>query len=421
LRDSDQQEFGVWMRFSRLAAVACAAVFCLLISGCGDTFRPVATPLPQSTADPQTFRLAVFISGSAAAQGQVSDVNAAGDTISAVTPVGTNPVFALAESSRVVTADLDSDTVTSFSQLTLSTSLSILGLTTTTLPKGARPTSLADANNSIFVGESGRGVVGVLAGSPLALTTEIPVGGNPVALAALPSGQKVYAVNQSSSSVTAISTADNTLAATVTVGSNPVWAVASSDSTRVYVINQGSNSVSVIDAATDTLISTVTVGSAPNYAVFDAKLQRLLVTNPGSNTLSVINADPVSPAYLTVSTVNVGSGPTSVTALANGTKIYVANKVSNNVTVINSTSLAPTSTIPVGTTPVWIASDSPSAKVFVANTASQNFSIIQTSNDSEVKDASGNAVRLPAPNVDPTCTGAACVRQTPVFVAVTPS
>jgi YVTN family beta-propeller protein len=168
-------------------------------------------------------------------------------------------------------------------------------------------------------------------------------------------------------------------------------------------------------------MNTVNVGTSPNYAFFDGKLQRLLVTNPGSNTLSVINADPLSPAYLNVTTVNVGTTPTSVTALADGTKIYVANKASNNVTVINATSLAVSSTMPVGTTPVWIASDSGSLKVFVANMASQNFSIIQTSNDSEVKDASGNAVRLPAPNVDPTCTGAACVRQTPVFVAVTPS
>ncbi len=408
------------MRFSRLAAVAGAALFCVLISGCGDTFRPVATPLPQQTGDPQTFRLAVFVSGSPGIQGQVSDLNASGDNVSAVTRVGTNPVFALAELSRVVTADFDSDTVTSFSQLDLSNTLTITGLTTTTLPKGAKPISLADANNSVYVAESGRGVVGVLAGSPLALTTEIPVGGNPVALAALPNGQKVYAVNQAGGSVVAIATPDNTVAATVTVGTSPVWAVASVDSTRLYVVNQGSNNVSVIDPNTNTLMSTVNVGTSPNYAFFDGKLQRLLVTNPGSNTLSVINADPLSPAYLSVTTVNVGAKPASVTALADGTKIYVANKGSNSVTVINATSLAVSSTVPVGTTPVWIASDSPSLKVFVANMASQNFSIIQTSNDSEVKDASGNPVRPSAPNVDPNCTGTGCAKETPVFVAVTP-
>jgi YVTN family beta-propeller protein len=407
------------MRFSSLASVAGALLLCMLISGCGDTFRPVATPLPQSTADPQSFRLAVFVSGSSGAQGQVTDVNASGDSVSAVTPVGTNPVFALAEASRVATADSGSDTVTSFSQLNFSGALTIIGPNTTTLPKGAKPVSLADANNSVYVAESGRGVVGVLAGSPLALTTEIPVTGTPISLAALPNGQKVYVVNQGGS-VNAIATADNALGTTVTVGSNPVWAVASADSTRLYVVNQGSNNVSVIDATTDAVIATVAVGSSPNYAFFDGKLQRLLVTNPGSNTLSVINADPVSPVYLTVTTVNVGTAPSSVTALADGTKIYVANTTSNNVTVINSTGLAVTSTIPVGTTPVWIASDSPSTKVFVANSASQNFSIIQTSNDSEVKDLSGNPIRLSAPNVDPTCSGASCAKQTPVFVAVTP-
>jgi YVTN family beta-propeller protein len=186
------------------------------------------------------------------------------------------------------------------------------------------------------------------------------------------------------------------------------------------VVNQGSNNISVIDATTDALITTVAVGTSPNYAVFDAQLQRLLVTNPGANTLSIINADPASPAYLNVTNVTVGTGPSSVTALANGTKIYVANKTSNSVTVINSTSLAVTGTVPVGTTPVWIASDSQSSKVFVANMASQNFSMIQTSNDSELKDATGTPIRLSAPNVVPTCTGASCAKQTPVFVAVTP-
>src|SRR4051812_49014677 len=45
IRAVNQIHSGVGMKFSRLTALAWVAVFCFLICGCGDTFRPVATPL----------------------------------------------------------------------------------------------------------------------------------------------------------------------------------------------------------------------------------------------------------------------------------------------------------------------------------------------------------------------------------------
>jgi YVTN family beta-propeller protein len=264
-------------------------------------------------------------------------------------------------------------------------------------------------------------------GFPLALQTEIPVGTNPVNLALLPSSSKLYVVNRGSNSVTVISAANNTVVATIPVGSNPVWTVASADSSRVFVVNQGSGNVSVVDATSDTVIATVTVGSSPNYAVFDARNQRVVVTNPGSNTVSVINADPTSPAFKNVTNVAVGVNPVSATALADGTRIYVANTGSNSVSVINSLSLAVSKTISLSSTitvadqtpsPVWIASDSQSLKVFTANRDSRNASVILTSTDSELSDANGKPIRIAAPNVDPTCNGASCVRLSPVFIAV---
>jgi hypothetical protein len=43
--------------------------------------------------------------------------------------------------------------------------------------------------------------------------------------------------------------------------------------------------------------------------------------------------------------------------------------------------------------------------------------VILTSTDSELSDSTGKPIRIPAPNADPTCTGA-CVRLSPVFIAV---
>ena len=301
------------------------------------------------------------------------------------------------------------------------------------MPQGAKPFSVADASGTFYVAESGRNVVGVLGGSPLALAAEIPVGLTPVNLAVLPNSTKIYVVNQGDSSVTVISTANNSVLATITVGSNPVWAVASTDSSRVYVVNQGSNSVSVIDATIDKLAALpcsatpcaanpVPVGNAPNYAIFDGRNQRVLVTNPSSSSVTAINADPTSPNYLLNSkNIGVGASPRSLTALANGTRVYVANTGSNSVSVINSLSLAVTKTIAVGTSPVSISSDAASSKVMTANRDSFDASVILTSTDSELTDAAGKPERILAPQVDPSCapsSTAVCPRLSPVFISI---
>jgi len=436
------------MKFARLAALALAVVVFLLICGCGDTFRPVATPLPQPSPDPQAFRLAVMGAcelgagglspcNPSGARSQVSDVNVSGDSVEGVVPVGLSPVFALVQvtpvidSATVTTADFDNDTITQHTDthgVTAGQFPNVSAPTTIGLPAGAHPISLGNANGTVYVAEFGRNVVGVIGGFPLALTTEIPVGTNPVNIAVLPSGKKVYVINRGDASVTVISAADNSVVATIPVGSSPVWAVASADSSRVFVVNQGSGTVSVIDATSDTVIATISVGTAPNYAVFDARNQRVVVTNPGSNSVSVINADPTSPAFKNVTNVAVGVNPVCVTALLDGTRIYVANSGSNSVSVINSLSLAVSKTIslvsavtPADQTPspVWIASDSASLKVMTANRDSRNASVILTATDSELTDkTTGNPVRIPAPNVDPTCTGSSCVRLSPVFIAI---
>jgi YVTN family beta-propeller protein len=434
------------MKFSSLLAAAWAMVVSCLICGCGDTFRPVATPLPQPSPDPQAFRLAVFTSCqldpnppdpnnplclATGATSQASDVNVSGDTIEGVVPVGHSPIFALVQNNsglaavQVTTADFDNDTVTQHGDSHLSNPAIVSAPVTIGLTPGAKPTFIASAGSALYVAESGLNVVGVLGGFPLALTAEIPVGATPMNLTVLPNSTKIYVVNQASGNVTVISTADNSVLTTVPVGTAPVWAVASADSSHVYVVNQGSGTVSVIDATSDTVVANLQVGTAPNYAAFDAKNQRVLVTNPKSSSLSVISADPTSPLFLkSVTNVTVGANPRSVTPLADGTRVYVANTGSNSVSVINSLNLAVSKTIPVGKSPVWISSDADSTKVMTANRDSFDASVILTSTDSELTDTAGNPQRILAPPVnpnDPNCaptTTMGCARLSPIFISI---
>jgi YVTN family beta-propeller protein len=343
-----------------------------------------------------------------------------GDSVTAITPVGRSPINALVEAALAVTADRDSDSVTTFLTTLVSTP------STTGLPSGARPTSLVNANGTIYVTESGRNVVAVLGGSASAISAEVPVGVNPVNLTVLPNGKKIYVVNRGDNSVTVIDTSDKSVVTTLSdpLASTPVWAVPSADSSHVYVVNQGSSNVTVINATNDSVIANLAVGTSPNYAVFDTQNQRVVITNPAAGSISVINADATSPLFNTVKTITVGTNPMSVTALADGTRLYVANTGSNSVSVINGLSLTVTKTIPVGTSPVSIASDAESAKVFTANRDSFDVSIINTSTDSEVTDLTGAVVRIQAPQIDPNCVsvqgGTQCPKLNPIFVAVGP-
>lgn len=425
------------MKFSNLAATAVGAAICALICGCGDTFRPVATPLPQASPVPQTARFATFTSCAfsktlnggqgdcdpAGAPGTSTDIDVSGDSVAGVTTVGVSPVNALVGSSVVITADRDSGTITSYLR---SSALAFGAPITTGLPSGSTPVALVNANGTTYVAESGRNVVGVLGGSPLSLSAEVPVGTHPVALAVLPNGKKIYVANQADNTVTVIDTSDNSVVTTVGVGSSPISVVPSADSSHVYVVNQGSSNVSVIDATNDQVIATLAVGSGPNSAVFDTQNQRVIVTNPGSGSISVINADPTSPQFKTVSgPIAVGINPLSVTALADGSRLYVANTGSNSVSVINSLSLTVTKTIPipslvqgvVNTSPISIASDQESTKVFTANRDSHDVSIINTATDTELKDGSGNIVRIQAPACP---AGSNCQQLNPIFISVGP-
>jgi YVTN family beta-propeller protein len=408
------------LRLIKNALIAFMGWSLLLLSGCGDTFRPTPNLLRTPSPDPQDAHLVELLSSSPGANGISTEINSSGDTVVGQLTVGHNPVYAFVNSGQVITANQDDDSVSQYTRIFFTGSTDaripfLPSVATTSLNPGSKPAFVVQARSNVYVANSGLGTVGVITAGTLA--SEMAVGSNPIALAALSNGSKVYCVNHVSGNVSVISTLDNTVVATVSVGASPVWAVSSADNARVFVVNQGSNNVSVIDTGSDTVVATIAVGTGPNYATFDSSRQRVYVTNPGSNNLSILNADPNSGLGV-IATVAVGATPLSVTALADGSRAYVANSGDNSVSVINTLSNTVTKTISVGTNPVWISSSGDSRKVYTANRRSQDVSVIRTINDSEITDASGNVMRIPLPKIDSSCTSN-CVRQTPISVNAT--
>ncbi|MGH9670758.1 MAG: YncE family protein [Terriglobales bacterium] len=387
---------------TRLAAVAAVALLALIWLGCGNEFRPVATPTFPPGGDPQGQRQAVAVNNAGGAIGSTTHINVSGDTVVGSHTTGKGPVHAgtTPGGGRIFVANKDDDSVTTYL-----TFLASALPTTISLPVGSVPVFAHTTQASrMYIANSGTGTVGVIDVNTNVLTDLVGVGSNPVSLAEMPGGSKLYCVNQGSNDVTVISTVDKLVVATIPVGNLPSFAVSNDTGAFIFVANQGDGTVSVIDTATDLVTATLTVASptgAPNFLFFDNSLKRVYVTNSGDGTVSIIRTDVSPPPVVLGTPVTVGTTPLSVTALADGSRAYVANSGSNTVSVINTSNNTVSKTIAVGTNPVSIASSSDSTKVYVANRGSNNISVIRTSNDTELTDNNGQPVRIPSTSPQP--------------------
>ncbi len=412
-------------RAAVLAAVFSLGLFC---SGCGDVFRPVATPVPQPGGDPQRTAHALVVSSNGSSLGTAVVIDVSGDTNVGTFTVGRNPVHAASISGTDLVVNRDDHNVNAFSLAVVGSQqdppnniISLPGPTPSSPnDPSASPVFVTVAQGKVFVAEPGL-VPPMVANISLASippsVSHIPVGNNPVALVVTPDGTKLYCLNKDDGTVSVIFPALNQVVGNpIAVGASPVWGAVSRDGSRVFVLNRGSSTVSVIDTTigptTDTVINTLSVGAGPNYIVYQASQNRAYVTSPGDNSLSIIeNATGTAPTVTIRSLAGApcnAQHPVSVTALADGTRVYVADDATNSVCVLNTTTNTFTKSIAVGTTPVFIASDPGSTRVYTANSGSGDVSIIQTSSDTTVKQNDGTTPLTIS-------TGG-----TPTFIAITP-
>ncbi len=367
------------MRVLRKTGLAVVLLLTLLWLGCGDVFRPVATPILKPGGDPSAFRFLLTVNNNNGGIGSNSEIDVSGDTNLANYPVGRGPIHAAFPpgQTQVFIANEAGDTLSFYSPLRC-----VSGCTgtpagtpanTIALPAGSRPVFVAVApSGKAYVANAGTNSVSVVSTVGAVQLANVPVGPNPAALVLSSDMSKLYCINKgngaTNGTVTILATADNTFLGELVVGRSPVGAALSPDGSTLYVLNQGSGTVSVINTVVDSLVGTpVPVGSVPTQLFVDSHLNRLYVSNSGSNTISAFNISANLPNFL--KTVVVGTTPVSLTVLGDGSRIYVANAGSDNVTVISASSLAVKGTpIPVGINPVYIAtSQGDTSRVFVAN------------------------------------------------------
>ena len=98
----------------RFALVCGVLIVALIMSGCGDTYRPVVVPNPPPIPDPRAaHNLFVISNNGSANKGTGMQVNVSGDSNMGVIPLGIAPVHAslTANGSRVLSANFLNDTV----------------------------------------------------------------------------------------------------------------------------------------------------------------------------------------------------------------------------------------------------------------------------------------------------------------------
>jgi YVTN family beta-propeller protein len=397
--------------------VVCAAA--ALVSGCGNNYRPVITPVNNSGPAAQPASYAIVLSAPAVTSpGIITVVDYSGDTILAEAEIGPGPSVFTIDWYGANGYTLNSDGT--MSNIPVSTSLQAKNVTYSTLVPTFQPVNFFTPSAGLYVTDLSNNSVDVFNGFPQAYKLSIPVAPTPVIMTGAPLvAERDYVVSQGNShggnvaspvtcnqspgtaslgEVDSIEVSTLTVSAQIPVGKCPVYALESSDNRRVFVLNRGDDTITVINGQTNALNtctpftsqtgSTVTChpvlplslnavqatgvtppnGTAgmtatagPVFAEFNPATSQLIIANYDGSTVSVIDVSEDeygndSPTFGTTFTIPVGNNPASVTALADGSRAYTANQTDGTVSIVNLTSHTFEKTLPVNGHPRTVVS-----------------------------------------------------------------
>ncbi len=378
-----------------VASLVLLAVVIVLVS-CGDTYRPIVTPITQPAGDPQATHYAIVINAN---NGQPTDLNTgigpsasqfdvSGDTNIGNRRVGLKPVHAvLTNSFQSFVVNQDDSSVSIFTVLQTNPAIA-----TVFLESNANATFVDGVGTTAVVSETGLNRVAVVDANLAAVRFYLNVGPSPGAVVVTPNLSKAYVANTGDGTLSAISLVDNAVQGSpIAIGGIPTSLAAQTTSTYVFAVNSTGGALSVIDTSSNQEVQRFSGLSNPTKVVWDNSLQRVYVMNSGSNTINIYNG--AAPSLQLLRTVPLSGSPIGIAVLDNGSKFYVLYGGSpGHVDVFNTQSFQKTSTLTVQNNPVSIAPVPGSSKVYVVNqngdaggTSPQfpngSVSIITTSND----------------------------------------
>ena len=231
------------------------------------------------------------------------------------------------------------------------------------------------------------GTVTVLDVVNVRVDREIPVGQDPVAVAASPTRNEVYVVNSGSENrqgtVSVINAESNTVAATIAVHRTPVSIDVDSEGTFAYVANSGSNSLSVLDLKARREVAAIGTGEEPAKVRLAPDGKSLVVSNRKGNSVSIVD-----PADRRVRAVFEGcAGASEIAVLPDSSKAFVACSAGHQVMSIalarhDANAAAQPDRLEalmdVGRAPMYLALKPDGGEIFVCNAQSNSISEVST-------------------------------------------
>jgi len=381
---------------------ACAAVLliaALMIEiGCGDTYRPVATPLPVTTSNPSGAETEVTLSccldpKSANAVGTtpssvITAIDVSGDSNSGNKVLGSivSSVFGAATGSAAgpvagttVGSPMAFDTTRasvyatnpgtdSVTQSFISSSSAGFAANTNTilLAPGSQPIGMSFQYFGVsylqdYVVNSGTntttcpgtGSLGVIVQATATLRATVCVGKTPVFAWIFRDQSKVFVLDQSENQVYVVSASKYKWTNKIGVGNGPIKAAQSSDGNYVYVLNSGDGTISVIDALTEQVVglpvptSNTLSGALPVDIVQDTNYNDTS-KNTQYNHIWVLQSDGTVSVYdasvpgtLTwITSLATGANPTNLALARDGTMAYVGLGGTDQIVAIDTSKLS---------------------------------------------------------------------------------
>ena len=271
----------------------------------------------------------------------------------------------------------------------ISVGLTVLALGLTACRSNDFPQYAHGYREFAYVTNGGSGTVTVIDVVNVRVDRELPVGRNPVAVAASPTRNEIYVLNSGveggQGSVSVIDAENNSVAATIPVRRQPVSIDVDSAGERAYVANSGSNTISVLDLKARREIAVIGAGEVPVSARISPDGKTLVVANRAGNSVSLID-----PATESIRAVFEGCpGASDAVILPDSTKTFVACSAGHQIMAI---ALAHSKTNPdqpdrleslmdVGRAPLQLALKPDGGELFVSNSLSDSISEVVTSTD----------------------------------------
>ena len=277
--------------------------------------------------------------------------------------------------------------VSNYGKFNASSTVSIVNSTTNTItssiPVGKNPQAIAynSANRFVYVANLLSNTISVINSSANNVISSISVGkspGNsPNGIAINSINNTLYVINPGSNTVSVIDGTNNILKGNLVGYFNPSGVAYNVDNDAIYITNKGTNTISIINSTNYSLKKTIPSGGAlPSAIIYNAANGLVYTCNSGSNTVSVLNTTTDS----IVGVISVGASPNGITFNPINGNVYVANSMSGTISIINGISNTVSKTIITGNTPIGLSYNPSNRAIYVANLGSNNVSVVTDNN-----------------------------------------